>query len=61
MEGHFIIEQPGSSLFFHYIYVREAFALLRRAGLKAWEHQTKKSNDKSIAFFDLFGVFSRHH
>lgn len=35
MDGHFIIEQPGSSLFFHYVYVQEAFALMKFAGLKA--------------------------
>ena len=35
MDGHFLVEQPGSSLFFHYVYIREAFALLKLAGLKA--------------------------
>lgn len=36
MDGHFIIEQPGSSLFFHYLYIQEAFKLLAIAGLKAF-------------------------
>ena len=36
MDGHFIIEQPGPSLFFHYFYIQEAFKLLAIAGLKAF-------------------------
>ena len=35
MDGHFIIEQPGSSLFFHYAYVQESLRLLKRAGFRA--------------------------
>lgn len=35
LDASFIIEQPGSSLFFAYPYIRAAFRKLRRAGLKA--------------------------
>ena len=35
MNARFIIEQPGSSLFFHYKYVKEAMKKLMMAGIKA--------------------------
>ena len=37
MDGAVIIEQPSSSLFFHYMYVRAAMQLLLKAGHKVWE------------------------
>ena len=37
MDAHFIIEQPGSSLFFHYPYIVEAFKLMKLAGVKVVE------------------------
>ena len=42
MDGAFIVEQPSSSLFFHYMYVRAAFQLLIKAGHKVWEQEIAK-------------------
>ena len=35
MNARFIIEQPGSSLFFHYKYIKEALKKLMMAGNQA--------------------------
>lgn len=37
MDSTFVIEQPASSLFFHYMYVRAAFQILARVGNKLWK------------------------
>ena len=35
MDSTFVVEQPHSSLFFHYMYIQELFRMLIMAGLKA--------------------------
>ena len=55
MDGTFIIEQPGSSLFFHYMYVRAAFQKLILAGLKVWG-----CNSPTMSFWVAFPPKSTH-
>ena len=35
MDSTFVIEQPGSSLFYHYMYIQAMFRMLKTAGLEA--------------------------
>ena len=68
MDAHFIIEQPGSSLFFYYWYIEEPFKLMKFAGVKVVAGAKKVSSQelldlgiRDLSYMCILDCFGRPH